>query len=515
MTLPIPSSRQDLYMDYLNGNGNLEDLPQIGEYSSRVDRYLFNLCVNRYAVENEFATVAIPSKFIQVNNTVNLFDKSKATVGYYKSTDGAFVNDVSLVSSDFIPVTEGNTYRHTTTAHNTFYNASKEFVSGTGGNKFTIPTGQNITHMIITVATSGKDIEMCVQGDNLPILYVPYYNISLDSSIYNTGKLSKIQGFQRTLKNFFNKDTVMPGYYKTGGVYSTDSSYYCSDFIPVTEGKTYFRQTPGWASYWDINKNFINAVGSNTYTVPAGQNIAYIRISVEVAKLNTEMFVEGTQAPMIYIPYSYYNIDTNTIDKRSFGKWYGKKWNAMGDSITEYAYINYGLIVGDNKGFATVNNYGIPGSAIAKRDGATGHETDHICDRVLTMDATADLITVFAGTNDGAAPLGTSASTDKYTFYGAMNVMCTNLLTAYPGKTIAVFTPIQRTANSQLADRVRIIKEVCAKYSIPCLDLNAVAGLHPDIPALNTAFYIDGLHPNLAGHQVISKAISGFLDTLI
>ncbi len=53
MSLPTPSSNIDLYLDYLNGNGNLEELPPVNESSSRADRYLFNLCVNRYTVETD------------------------------------------------------------------------------------------------------------------------------------------------------------------------------------------------------------------------------------------------------------------------------------------------------------------------------------------------------------------------------------------------------------------------------------------------------------------------------
>lgn len=71
MTLPIPISNIDLYMNYLNGNGNLEDLP---EPISRADVYLFNLCINRYVVEmelrkqwNDFLTATVSSPWIVSN----------------------------------------------------------------------------------------------------------------------------------------------------------------------------------------------------------------------------------------------------------------------------------------------------------------------------------------------------------------------------------------------------------------------------------------------------------------
>ncbi len=88
MSLPTPSSNMDLYLDYLNGNGNLEDLPQVNEFSSRGDRYLFNLCVNRYVTETQIQDVTTQLTVAEVTNvyTLDLAIKKSFTIDVTNAT---------------------------------------------------------------------------------------------------------------------------------------------------------------------------------------------------------------------------------------------------------------------------------------------------------------------------------------------------------------------------------------------------------------------------------------------
>jgi lysophospholipase L1-like esterase len=211
-------------------------------------------------------------------------------------------------------------------------------------------------------------------------------------------------------------------------------------------------------------------------------------------------------------------------------KWAGKSWYAVGDSITEVnsrTTTNYHKYIADAIGM-TVTNYGKSGT------GYFNSTTNTFWERVATMGTSADLITVFGGTNDWnnigkTLVLGSFGDTDgAASFYGAVDKTFSNLVAKYPTATIAAFTPLPRsdafnTANvttgitlKQVADA---IKEVAAKYSIPVLDLYRNSGFFPWNATNNAAYFNagsggDGLHPNTAGHKRIADQVLSFLNSL-
>lgn len=110
----------------------------------------------------------------------------------------------------------------------------------------------------------------------------------------------------------------------------------------------------------------------------------------------------------------------------------GKEILFLGDSITEGMGTssndkNYVSVFAELSG-AKVKNYGISGTRIARQTGKAG---EVLCDRsflerVAEMDANADVVVVFGGTNDfasGNAKIGDFIqgtnvhSTVLYTFY--------------------------------------------------------------------------------------------------
>ena len=97
---------------------------------------------------------------------------------------------------------------------------------------------------------------------------------------------------------------------------------------------------------------------------------------------------------------------------------HGKKINFLGDSITQGVGTSapehiYHAVLAKEYG-ATARNYGISGTRFARQsaNSAVSSFDQNFCDRVEKMDADADIIVVFGGTNDfghGDAPLGTPA----------------------------------------------------------------------------------------------------------
>ncbi len=209
----------------------------------------------------------------------------------------------------------------------------------------------------------------------------------------------------------------------------------------------------------------------------------------------------------------------------------GKKVNFLGDSITqgagasapEHRYVN----VFAAKTGATARNFGIGGTRISRSEFADPNPVHDQCflDRVEGMDADADIIVVFGGTNDfghGNGKLGLPSDTDEYTFYGALDSLCRRLIERYPTATLLFMTPLHRrnelaTTNergrpcSPLIGYVRAIREVAERYSIPVLDLYACSGIAPQTEIGRATYAPDGLHPNDRGAERIADLLISFL----
>lgn len=209
-----------------------------------------------------------------------------------------------------------------------------------------------------------------------------------------------------------------------------------------------------------------------------------------------------------------------------------KKILFLGDSITEGVGAScvengYVSVFGKISG-AEVRSYGISGTRIARQKHPSNNprcDLDFI-QRVDDMEAEADVVAVFGGSNDfshGDAPLGNFESRDVYTFYGAMHILCQKLINKYPKAMIMFITPLHRpNEDSELNENgircaaplsgyVDIIKETARYYSLPVLDLYAVSGLQPEVDIIRKLYMPDGLHPNDAGAKIIAERIMGFL----
>ena len=214
----------------------------------------------------------------------------------------------------------------------------------------------------------------------------------------------------------------------------------------------------------------------------------------------------------------------------------GTKINFLGDSITagggassiENAYC---MLI-EREYEAICQNYGIGGTRIAKQHTPSDNPIfdNDFCSRVADMDADADIVAVFGGTNDfghGDAPMGSMSDRTPDTFYGALHTLYISLLEKYSESPIVVMTPLHRLNEDNprgdgnkprdvgnLKTYVDVIREVAEYYSLPVLDLYKESGLQPKVPIINEKYFADGLHPNNEGHKVIAKKIASFLQTL-
>lgn len=145
--------------------------------------------------------------------------------------------------------------------------------------------------------------------------------------------------------------------------------------------------------------------------------------------------------------------------------------------------------------------------------------------RYQEMPADADLIVIAGGTNDhcyALTPTGTFEDRTPFTFYGAMHQLCLALLDTYVGKQIVFATPIKRHSGNHINSRgesleqyADMIKEVCAFYGIPVLDMFRECTLNPGIPTQFAAFFADTSHPKQSGHEMMARRWTGYLKQLM
>jgi len=477
----------------------------------------------------------------------NVFNKNTVTVGSFLGNDNIPVVNATYDYSDFIKVTPSTTY---TSSHamrfTTFFDANYAYIAGgssTSTSTIAVPSNVyyvrvSITHANLAAfqlesgasATTYEAYSYKILGDNNEPLLVPASALS-DSSINRT----KVN-FLPIGKNKFNKATVTVGYFLgPSGTPTVSATYDYSDFIAVTVGATYVSNSSmRFTCYYDSAFAVVAGGSSSsisTFTVPAG--VAYVRVTITATTLDAFQLEIGSTSTG-YQTYGYYLDAQDTVPiyvstSTSVSGWNNATWATLGDSITAQAMwqpsvvAKYGLLL---------TNYGIGGTKIS---GSIG-DANAMCQdtRINAIATTNDLITIMGGTNDWAqsVAMGTIASTDPTTFYGALNTMFSKLFTRFPSKRIVVFTtpygemparitdgnnwPNAITNNQGLgvSDYAEAVRVASKKWGVPCVDIFTDVGWNT--VNLTTFMQADGnyIHPNNNGGKRIAEVVIGALSRL-
>ena len=201
--------------------------------------------------------------------------------------------------------------------------------------------------------------------------------------------------------------------------------------------------------------------------------------------------------------------------------WQGKKWVAFGDSISAGFQLDdpdtqlYSHLIAKDLGLQLVS-----GSMHAMNSMPAYVNADKNED--------ADLVTIFAGTNDFgrsvAMPLGTMADdANTESFYGRLKYTCDLLSAKYPNALVILVTPLPRhdcadgtkgavEPTKTLVDYADAIRQVAALYSFPVLDLTRESGMQMRSKAFRDTYMADNIHPNAAGHaKFIAPALERFI----
>ena len=216
--------------------------------------------------------------------------------------------------------------------------------------------------------------------------------------------------------------------------------------------------------------------------------------------------------------------------------WQGKKWVAFGDSISAGKGLDdpdtqlYSQLIAKDLGLELVTGsmHAMEGLGYTVNNAtAVGlHSMPAYVNADKNTDA--DLVTIFAGTNDFgrsvALPLGTMADdASAESFYGRLKDTCDLLSAKYPNALVILVTPLPRhdcadgtkgtvEPTKTLVDYADAIRQVAALYSFPVLDLTRESGMQVRSAAFRKAYMVDNIHPNAAGHaKFIAPALERFI----
>lgn len=349
-----------------------------------------------------------------------------------------------------------------------------------------------------------------------------------------------LNGSQYYRDNLFNPvHSINNRYMNTNNGYQiTDNNYFATGYIPVSPNTSYKANFGRQITWYDSNKSFINGVnGTGIQTgLTSPSNAAYLRISFSKANDTWSPMFVNVQPTATYnetiVDNDFYVAKATWLQGKRLC-WYGDSIVA-GNDFDELVASHYGIILFDN---------GINGSTMGYA--ADGTNTRNAIAPRIINDLQYDIIIVSGGTNDfeyAWQPMGSMANInggDITTFYGAVARACRRSLTAQAGNLIVFTTPIKRgqpftdgaggtytadgvtlTPESKnkygytLGDYADVIKEVCAYYSIPVLDLYNESQLNPCVEN-QQVFFDDALtHPNTQGQKIMARRVIGWLNQI-
>lgn len=223
------------------------------------------------------------------------------------------------------------------------------------------------------------------------------------------------------------------------------------------------------------------------------------------------------------------HIQTKNFDSSEIviKRWAGKKWVAVGDSLTEVnsrTTMHYHDYIAQNTGISVVN-LGMSGTGYMKDYSATAKA---FYKRMDTVPTDADVVTIFGGGNDTGKgyTLGDITDSGTTTICGCINATIDALYQQITTVQLGIITPTPwvgqtpEDANNELASVSEAIVEICKRRSIPCLDLYHCSNLRPNDATFRAAAYskdsgFDGVHPDETGHAIIAPRFEAFLDGLL
>jgi lysophospholipase L1-like esterase len=319
----------------------------------------------------------------------------------------------------------------------------------------------------------------------------------------------------RMNKNLLDPTTTVSGFIdETAGGISASSTYFTSDYIPVVPAVYSFATLARFVAYFDAAKVIIstptNAELGQRINIPAA--CAFIRVTFREANRATAGVYKGDSLAAFSGVGSQANAMYVGGCADSLG---GTGWQAL---VTAATGCTFSL---DTQGGTWIS--GNTGSATAMCNDT----------RALAPSLINRALVLMGGTNDWAnsVALGTSASVDQTTFYGALNVLLQKWTNKYVDARIFIVTlnygnmparvtsatwtdPEVNTQGLRTTDYAEAMRDRAKYWGCSVIDCSQSAGINNG----NKALYItnDGnyLHHNAKGQRRIASLVAKALTDI-
>ena len=341
-------------------------------------------------------------------------------------------------------------------------------------------------------------------------------------------------------RNLITNDNLIDGYNNVNGSLQSNEAYNTTRLIRIVDNITSVFTNAFSVAVYAADGTWIGYRGSQTKTfreVMTGEkNWEYI-----IFNFNS---VDSPFVSLNYYPCNPQNVRNVKLDRNEIINmaYKGKKFCSFGDSIVEL--ISWQKYVWKYLQFSTHYCRGIGGSKVTsispqtKKVDENGYYNaahpeegtitiqDNMCGdgRINTIPTDTDVLVIYASANDitANAQIGELDDQDENHLKYAYGLMLRKIIKRLPDAKIFACIPhnfynshnnadypYKNNIGLTIQDYGSVIREVCAIYSVPVIDVNALSG----ISTLNITTYLqDQVHPNSAGGMKIANVV---IDALI
>ena len=205
----------------------------------------------------------------------------------------------------------------------------------------------------------------------------------------------------------------------------------------------------------------------------------------------------------------------------------------IGDSITRGTYTgvddpcplsvanpNFSELLRQKLGFTELKCYGINGVCISR---TSYQNPEYSISRNFDNTEDGDFLIIAGGTNDFGTnvELGTKDDREDVSFYGALYVLYSKVISRMPKEKVVVIIPIKREHEDKpnsvgylLEDYRRAIIERATEFGFNLVDGKKMA-IDPSDKESKKKYISDGLHPTQEGHYIYADYVYDCIKDLI
>ena len=434
-----------------------------------------------------------------------------------------------------------------------FYDSNKTFLSAVIGTSAEVPNDAAFVRM--TTTSSYSNFNIIRYGIPKQMFF------DFKSRLPEDGRLDAMEESieELQMEEITTTHQVSKGYVNyADGTHQANSTYYHTAYIKLN-GEKKIKGDDLWVggsgsiiasiAFYDSGKNWISSIRTkDEANVP--DNAYYVRMT---RKGSADITLHRCGVPKQDI-YDRLTMLESAVGSESYLELQGKTVAFIGDSITKGTYgvsagKNFHAVFAQLTGSTDINLGENSAVYVSNPSGGNGSHP-RLIDKVTSENlSTADMVVVFAGTNDfsyDSKPIGSHfveetiipnsrignkkrvPPSDTDTFSGAVHELILAIRAIIGEKPILIMTPLNRGRTSAstynpntaecnvngdyMSDFVDALKAIGRFYSIPVLETGAVFNADPTkkVGTGQSTYFYDTLHPNDAGHARLGKLLYNF-----